>query len=107
MDYKTSGGVMKIGAYVESILNEVVADYAPKELFLVDTSIEISEQEANLNVVLVIGGTEGHPYFGRAVKFPGVLPVDHDIREWATGAVLDAKSHWINISDIKNRGLGR
>jgi len=86
---------MRIGAYVEQILSDVVADYAPKELFLVDTSIEISDQEANLNVVLVVGGTEGHPYFGRAVKFPGVLPVDHDIREWGVQACIGAKTFWL------------
>ena len=90
---------MRIGTYVEGILQDVVADYAPKELFLVDTSIEISEQEANLNVVLVVGGTEGHPYFGRAVKFPGVLPVDHDIREWAIQACIGAKSQWLAMKN--------
>jgi hypothetical protein len=88
---------MLIGAYVESILNEVVADYAPKELHLIETSIEVTDQEANLNVVLIVGGTEGHPYSGRAVKFPAVLPDEHEIREWAVQVCIGAKSNWLTL----------
>jgi hypothetical protein len=90
---------MRIGAYIEQILQEVVSEYAPKELYMIDTSIEITDQEANLNVVLIVGGTDGHPYAGRAVKFPEVLPDKKDLKEWAAQVILGAKNSWLSLKN--------